>query len=539
MALKNGPDSEERASEQRLRQLQTVTDAALAHLTVEDLLDELLVRVRDVMGVDTAAILLYEEASNVLVARAAKGIEEEVEQGVRIPVGKGFAGKIAAEQRPVIIDRVDHSNVMNPILREKGIVSLLGVPLIAQARFIGVLHVGTLTHRVFTDDDLELLQLVGDRVALAIHVGLYERQRLLAETLQRAMLPESLPRLFGIEFLARYVPAEGGKVGGDWYDAFTLPDGRVAIAVGDVVGRGLRAAAVMSRLRNALRAFAFEGNTPARTVELLNEMVHFLDPDEMATLIYGVLDIRRRELQLVNAGHLPTVLCRQEDKVPQLIEIEPYPPLGVITAMRPEEHTLVLEPGDTLLLYTDGIVERRTTPLDERLDMLRLCVDCDSEMEAMADKIFNDLTEEAPDDDMALLVVRLSTDIQGPFMTTVDADPKRLAELRSTLRGWLSDFGVPAERVFDILVAVGEACANAIEHAYGPAGGSIELSLARSDHYLEATIRDSGQWREPRGMHRGRGLGMMRRLAQTVEVARGPDGTEIRLGWTVGPRGAP
>src|SRR5205807_1059861 len=132
----------------------------------------------------------------------------------------------------------------------------------------------------------------------------------LAETLQRSMLPDSLPRVFGVEFHARYVPAEGGQVGGDWYDAFMLPDGRTAVAVGDVVGHGLRAAAVMSRLRNSLRAFAFEGHEPARVVELLNEMVHFLDSAEMATLIYGVLDARRRQLTVVNAGHLPAIIAR-------------------------------------------------------------------------------------------------------------------------------------------------------------------------------------------------------------------------------------
>jgi phosphoserine phosphatase RsbU/P len=138
--------SAESALEQ-LRRVQSVTDAALSHLAVEDLLDELLIRVRDALDTDTAAILLVNEAGTELVARAAKGIEEEVEQGVRIPFGKGFAGKIAAEQRPVILAEVDHTNVMNPILREKGIRSLMGVPLMVQGRILGVLHVGTLGPR--------------------------------------------------------------------------------------------------------------------------------------------------------------------------------------------------------------------------------------------------------------------------------------------------------------------------------------------------------------------------------------------------------
>src|SRR5438552_11001246 len=127
-----------------LRRVQSVTDAALSHLTVDDLLDELLIRVRDALRSDTAAILLLNDQGTELVARAAKGVEEEVELGVRIPVGRGFAGKIAAELRPVMVSEVDHTNVINPVLSEKGIKSLLGVPLIAQGHAIGVVHVGTL-----------------------------------------------------------------------------------------------------------------------------------------------------------------------------------------------------------------------------------------------------------------------------------------------------------------------------------------------------------------------------------------------------------
>jgi len=522
-------DDAEHALDQ-LRKLQAVTDAALANLKVEDLLDELLVRVQEVMGVDTAAILLLDDEADVLVAQAAKGIEEEVRQGVRIPVGRGFAGRIAAERRPVVIGRVDHGNVMNPILREKKIVSLAGVPLITQGRIIGVLHVGSLTPRTFTPADVQLLQLVGDRVALAIFVGLYERERVIAETLQRSLLPESLPFVFGLDFAARYVPAGGEGIGGDWYDAFVLPNGNVAIAVGDVVGRGLRAAAVMGRLRNALRAFAFEGHSPEETLELMNAMIRFLDQDEMATLIYGVLDPRKRRLTIANAGHLPPVVSHPRQRA-ALVDVSTHPPLGASFSSRADALTVDLVPGSTVLLYTDGIVERRSVPLDERLTMLCDVVDWDGPLDGLVDSVLAKLGGDQTSDDMALLAVRLSQDVTGGYSMTVDADPARLAELRSTLRGWLADAGVPSDLVFDILVATGEACANAIEHAYGPGGGQIEMTLAKSEEYLEATIRDHGAWREPRGRHRGRGLSMMRRLAASVDVVSGADGTQIRLGW--------
>ena len=137
----------------RLRRLETVTDAGLAQLDVDELLDELLDRVRELLAVDTAAVLLLNPSGRYLVATAARGIEEEVRQGVRIPLGKGFAGRIAAEKRPVILEQVDHTNVLNPLLREKGIRSLLGVPLLVGGTVLGVLHVGTLTPRPFSADE--------------------------------------------------------------------------------------------------------------------------------------------------------------------------------------------------------------------------------------------------------------------------------------------------------------------------------------------------------------------------------------------------
>jgi signal transduction histidine kinase len=169
----------ERWARTRVEHVQAVTDAALAHLELDDLFAVLLPRIRDILGADTCAVLLVDEDAHELVARAAVGIEEEVERGVRIPVGGGFAGRVAAQVQPVILDDVDHADVLNPILREKGIKSMLGVPLVVAGRPLGVIHVGTLVHRRFTGEDVELLSLVADRVALAI-----ERARLHEQTVQ-------------------------------------------------------------------------------------------------------------------------------------------------------------------------------------------------------------------------------------------------------------------------------------------------------------------------------------------------------------------
>ena len=170
----------------RLQDLQAITDAALAHLDLDRLLNELLLRIREILGVDTSAILLLDEATNELVARAAVGIEEEVERGVRIPVGGGFAGTVAAERRPVLLGDVDHADVLNPILLEKGIKTLLGVPLHVEGAVIGVLHVGSLTDRRFDEDDVDLLQLVADRAALAIdHARLFQSEQQARRRLER------------------------------------------------------------------------------------------------------------------------------------------------------------------------------------------------------------------------------------------------------------------------------------------------------------------------------------------------------------------
>jgi signal transduction histidine kinase len=174
----------ERTARTKLEGVQAVTDIALAHLELDELLPVLLPRIRDILHTDTCAVLLLDEQQNELVARAAVGLEEEVERGVRIPLGAGFAGRIAATGRPVILDDVAEADVVNPILREKGISSMLGVPLLVQGRAIGVLHVGTLTPRRFSEDDQELLQLVAERVAVAIERARLHEELILLDELR-------------------------------------------------------------------------------------------------------------------------------------------------------------------------------------------------------------------------------------------------------------------------------------------------------------------------------------------------------------------
>ncbi|MGH9048334.1 MAG: PP2C family protein-serine/threonine phosphatase [Acidimicrobiia bacterium] len=337
--------------------------------------------------------------------RAAKGIEEEVRQGVRIPMGQGFAGRIAAEGRPVILDPVDHTKVVNPILMACGIRSLVGVPLIANGATIGVLHVGTLGRRSFDEQDAELLQLAADRAALAVSAGISNQERIAAATLQRSLAPHSLPKIPGLQLAARYLPGLSGAVGGDWFDVFQLPTGHVATAIGDVAGHGLRSAVVMGRLRSALRAYALESLDPASVLTRLDEMVCQFEPETMATVLYAVFDPALEQLTLSTAGH-PGPVIAQPGITPYPIEIAADPPIGSALGV-PRRHTTVrVPPGTTLYLFTDGLVERRGTDLDAGMERLRAVATC-GPPNAGCTRIISELVGDTePVDDVALLALQ-------------------------------------------------------------------------------------------------------------------------------------
>jgi signal transduction histidine kinase len=234
---------------ERLRRLQALTDAALSSLDLDELLAALLERSRAILGADTCAILLLDEVRNELVARAAVGIEEEVEQGVRIPVGRGFAGRVAAEGRPVILEDVDHADVLNPILREKGIKSLVGVPMLARGKVIGVLHVGTLHRRQFTDEEAELLRLAAERAAMGVeHARLFESERAARRRIEnvQAVTDAGLAHLEITQLLEVMLPRIRHVLAADTCVVLLVEDGRselvprAAVGIEGVVEHGVR-----------------------------------------------------------------------------------------------------------------------------------------------------------------------------------------------------------------------------------------------------------------------------------------------------------
>lgn len=355
--------------EDRLRDIQSITDAALSRLSDQDLLAELVDRAKEVLQADTAAVMLLDYSSGQLTATAAAGLEDEVRQGVRIPVGRGFAGRIAAERRPVIISRVDHTTVLNPVLLAKGIRSLMGVPMTADGKVIGVLHVGSLASREFTAEDAELLQLAADRAAVAVESLATRADRAAAAALQRSLLPAALPAVPGADISARYVPGNG-VVGGDWYDVFVLPSGELCVVMGDVAGSGLPAAVVMGRMRSALRAYALEARDPAEVLGKLDRKMQHFEPGALATVLYGVFDTALDRVHVCSAGHLPPVLASPG----QLAELAGVPSdlmIGVDPGARRRVTTVKIPPSALLCFYTDGLVERRKQAIDDCL--ARLC----------------------------------------------------------------------------------------------------------------------------------------------------------------------
>jgi serine phosphatase RsbU (regulator of sigma subunit)/anti-sigma regulatory factor (Ser/Thr protein kinase) len=517
---------------ERLRRLQRVSDATLAHLTIDDLLNELLLRVREILGVDTAAVLLLDASTNELVARAAKGIEEEVERGVRIPMGKGFAGRIAAERRPIILDRVDDSTVLNPILFQKGIRSLLGVPLVAHGDVVGVLHVGTTTPHDFSDDEVELLQLVGDRVALALQVRLSDRARVVIDAFQRTFLPEAIPYVPGLGIATRYLPAASAVgIGGDWYDTFSLPSGEVVFVIGDVAGHGVDASSLMGKMRNAIRAQALGGGSPRDIVARADTFHRHFGQGELVTLLVGIVPPDLGSFRFVSAGHAPPLVIAPEGaSFPS--NGPANPPIGFGSASTFVEEVIPLPPGTSVMLYTDGLVERRGESLHLGLERLRSTAE-----RVMGDRSLNDAITQLvlevlgtgrPADDVALLLFHRDGNLPQ-LELTMEARARSLATTRHALAGWLVNKGIAREVVADVVTAVSEASANAVEHAYGPGGGFIFITAKVDADLVDVLIRDSGRWRGASKGGLGKGLDVMRGLMDDVRIESSEDGTFVSM----------
>jgi serine phosphatase RsbU (regulator of sigma subunit) len=237
---------------------------------------------------------------------------------------------------------------------------MAGVPIMASGRVLGVLHVGSREPRRFSGDDIELLRLVADRAGMAAQVRNSRLERQTTVALQRSLLPARPPDVAGFDVAARYVPGAEVGVGGDWYDLFALPSAHVGVVIGDVAGNGLRAAVVMGRIRSALRAYALETDDPADVLTRLDRKIQLFEPGAIATVAYVVIDPSHTTATVSLAGHLPPIVIDADGA--RMLRQRPDLPLG---AYPDAPRTAVSVPlPDGLLLYTDGLVERRGEPVD-------------------------------------------------------------------------------------------------------------------------------------------------------------------------------
>jgi sigma-B regulation protein RsbU (phosphoserine phosphatase) len=391
-------------AELRVRRLEAIVVAGFTAASLDTTLERLLVLAREVLGAERAAVLLIEDGNHRLL-RVRAALDMDI-AGELATWGTGVSGSIAAAGQGMVFDDIASVEGLAAEHRHlRG--SLAGVPLLLDGEVIGVLHVSTAQVGRFGEDDLRLLEAVGDRAALAIgHAQLRERERNLAETLQRSLLPRVLPSAAGLHLTARYLPRGAeGPVGGDFYDALVLPGDRVGLAIGDVAGKGLGAAALMGQVRAALHAYALIDPDPAAVIDRLDRFVSAMDATATAMLVTIDAD---GTMEVASAGHPPAVVVEAGGEA-RLVTGALSPPLGAGITGRPKSAEVHRLPaGGRLLLYTDGLVERRDERLDRSLEALRVvAASAPPTLEAMCDRVLDAL---APDigswpDDVALLAV--------------------------------------------------------------------------------------------------------------------------------------
>ncbi len=338
---------------------------------------------------------------------------------------------------------------------------------------------------------------------------------------------------------ARYYPgAAGSDVGGDWYDVLPLPDGDIGIAVGDVMGRGVEAAALMGQLRTAFVATALEYG-PGEVLERINALTPRLAAGKIATAVYGVIDRFEETFCFASAGHLPPLVISADGEA-TLLDVDPCLPLGALPLTTYKEFLTPLRAGQTLVLYTDGLVEQPGESLHARLEQLRAGASmAPTDIEALLDFLVAHMNPEGGGrDDTAVLAVREVERPLNQLALSIPATPDALVTMRVEVGRWLRRLRADPRQADRIIVACGEACANAVEHAYGPNDAEVHIRGTLVGDEVELAVKDAGRWRPPRGRDRGRGLQLMKAMVKLVEITSDSTGTTVLLRQPICANGA-
>jgi len=406
------------------------------------------------------------------------------------------------------------------------------VPIVAKGEAIGALAVYFQQERSRPSaEEAELISSFAHQAGVALErARAYEVEHEAAMTLQRNLMPEGTGYSATVDVDGRYLPATRGvHVGGDWYDIVDRPDGTVAFAVGDIAGHGLQAAAAMGQVRSAWRALALSMTEPNAILTSLDRFAGSVDGAFFSTILTLLLDPSRGELRYASAGH-PPALVIEPDGSTRFLEGGRSVPLGLPFDLPRPQAQERLGPGSILVVYTDGLIERREEPLDRGLE--RLAEMASRVRAGSLTEISDGLLEIVADDrhdDVALLTIGPRRPVEV-FRRTFPADAHELATMRAELRAWLERSGLPVETREDVVLACTEAATNAIEHAYIGRRGDVLIEAESEDGTLQVSVVDHGRWRHPRpDDSRGRGLELVRAVIGDIDVERGEGGTTVRM----------
>ncbi len=427
--------------------------------------------------------------------------------GLRMRSGGPGPATVLATSRTQLVRAVDDGYLASLLadrpdaleaVRSFQVISSVHVPLTTGRRTFGVLSVTRGTGRPFSDGDARFLTELGRRAALALaNAGAFEAEQVVALELQRSLLPASLPAVPGLRVAGRYLAGGSGVlVGGDWYDVVPLPDGRVGLCVGDVMGRGLQAAAVMGQLRAALRSHAVEGLPPREVLSRLGVFTRMLDGEHLVTCLYALHDPEAGVTTIASAGHPPPLLMPADGHGARYVDVLPGVPLGVDDLSSGYADTTVrLGAGDCLLLFTDGLVEDRTMPLGDGMD--RLATGLGAVLPASAEAVCAAALrvmgrDRSHDDDTAVLAVLAVGGAGGRppgarrTRVRLSAQPQSVAAARRHVTGTLTRWGA-TDVVETAALLVSELVSNAVRHGHGP----IDVRLDDGPDGLLVRIADA------------------------------------------------
>jgi anti-sigma regulatory factor (Ser/Thr protein kinase)/GAF domain-containing protein len=521
----------------RLARLQVVTVALSGALSTDDAVEAVARHAVEAVGASGAAIGLIDESGRVLETTVALAHQADRATKHMLPIDAEVAlcesfrtGEAVDVAAPMWRTRFPQGHALLGHLGPR----LASRPLIVGTERVGAIGLAFREQRELDAADLELLDAVVRQVALAVpRVRTFESEQQIAATLQNSLLPPKLPKIAGIELSARYVAgADGIDVGGDWYDAVTLPSGAVCLAVGDVSGRGLMAAASMGQLRSAWHALAaIEEMSPAAVLDALDRYVDEMPDAAFSTVVSVRLDPGTGCVDFSCAGHPPPLVIAPGGEANYLPGGRSMP-LGVPWPGIREDQRAELPAGSTLMLYTDGLIERRGEPIDRGFQRLRDTASARSTIDRLDDlgEILSRLVPAGHGDDVAMLFVRAET-TPSRFLRCFASNPRELAGLRHEIRRWLRSHGADSRWCDDVVLACGEAASNAIEHGYLGSAGEVEVSIeVASDGSILACVMDHGTWR-PEGSDpfRGRGLVLMSSLMDGVDINTGSEGTTVSM----------